>query len=177
MNGEESQRLSPQQAGSLYLDCSEALLAFAWGLLRDWELAREVVQVTFGKALEYAGEVPPDARRKWLFKVARNEALALRRRNGVARKVQERLGAERRLSQFESRQSDIGASLLQREDVERVRKALESLPDAQREVVVQRIYEDKTFAEIAADSGLPLGTVLTRMRLALAKLEQALKST
>ncbi|MCA9247413.1 MAG: hypothetical protein KDA42_09870, partial [Planctomycetales bacterium] len=48
------------------------------------------------------------------------------------------------------------------------------LPSEQREVVRMRIYEEKKFAEIAAELELPLGTVLTRMRLALKKLEAAL---
>ena len=38
-----------------------------------------------------------------------------------------------------------------------------------------RVYDDKTFAQIARETGLPLGTVLTRMRLALDKLRLALR--
>jgi RNA polymerase sigma-70 factor (ECF subfamily) len=37
------------------------------------------------------------------------------------------------------------------------------------------MYEDKTFAQIAEELGLPLGTVLTRMRLALEKLRRTLR--
>ena len=39
-----------------------------------------------------------------------------------------------------------------------------------------RVYEDKTFAHIAREQGLPLGTVLSRMRRALAKLKRGLES-
>jgi RNA polymerase sigma-70 factor (ECF subfamily) len=38
------------------------------------------------------------------------------------------------------------------------------------------MYEDKTFAEIAEECGLPLGTVVTRMRLALEKLRRTLRT-
>jgi RNA polymerase sigma-70 factor (ECF subfamily) len=41
-------------------------------------------------------------------------------------------------------------------------------------VVEARIQHGQTFAAIAAELGLPLGTVLTRMRLALAKLRRSL---
>ena len=54
--------------------------------------------------------------------------------------------------------------------MEHVKEVLESLPDEQRRVVRMRIYEEKTFAAIAAELNAPLGTVLTRMRLALKKL-------
>ena len=66
--------------------------------------------------------------------------------------------------------------LIRGETVDAVRRALGALPDAQRQVVLARVYDDKTFAQIARESGLPLGTVLTRMRLALDKLRDALRA-
>ena len=78
----------------------------------------------------------------------------------------------RDLKQQESTAPDSG--LVQGETVEAVRKAIGELPENQQIVVRSRIYEDKTFAVIAEELGLPLGTVLTRMRLAMQKLERAL---
>lgn len=51
---------------------------------------------------------------------------------------------------------------------------LATLPFEQQQVVEARIQRGQTFAAIAAELGLPLGTVLTRMRLALAKLRRSL---
>lgn len=174
MSGEEPQRLQPSQAGSLYLEYSVPLMAFALGLLRNRELAREVVQVTFGKAIEHAAAVPPEGRKAWLFKVARNEALAIRRREGVARRAHESLAAEAVKS---AGVMEPGEDLVRSEQVEGIRRALDALPENQRRVVEERFFGERTFAEIAAEAGLPLGTVLTRMRLALGKLEQALKDS
>ena len=42
-------------------------------------------------------------------------------------------------------------------------------------MVLARVYEEKTFAQIAGESGLPLGTVLTRMRRALEKLRRTMR--
>ena len=42
-------------------------------------------------------------------------------------------------------------------------------------MVRARVFEEKTFAEIAGESGLPLGTVLTRMRRALEKMRRTLR--
>jgi RNA polymerase sigma-70 factor (ECF subfamily) len=66
------------------------------------------------------------------------------------------------------------AALVQAEDVARVRAAIERLSPEQRAVVEQRVDAGRTFAEIAAESGLPLGTVLTRMRQAHEALRKAL---
>ena len=66
------------------------------------------------------------------------------------------------------------SALVQNETVEAVRKAIGDLPEDQRDVVRSRIYEDKTFAVIAEELGVPLGTVLTRMRLAMQKLQRVL---
>jgi len=57
-----------------------------------------------------------------------------------------------------------------------VRDALQSLPEEQRRIVKMRIYEEKTFAAIAAELDLPLGTVLGRMRSARQRLAQKLQA-
>ena len=59
-------------------------------------------------------------------------------------------------------------------DVEAIERALASLPVEQREVVVLRIYEGRSFKEIAAQTESPLGTVHSRYRYALAKLRRTL---
>lgn len=65
--------------------------------------------------------------------------------------------------------------LISDEEVRRLRQGLAELPAEQRWVVERRIDHEETFAVIAANLGVPLGTVLTRMRLALQKLERILK--
>jgi RNA polymerase sigma-70 factor (ECF subfamily) len=55
-----------------------------------------------------------------------------------------------------------------------VRGALSALPDAQRTLVDMAYYEGLTHSEIAARTGLPLGTVKTRLRTAAAALRSAL---
>jgi RNA polymerase sigma-70 factor (ECF subfamily) len=64
--------------------------------------------------------------------------------------------------------------LVRLEAVESVRQALDELPPEQRQVVRMRIYEEKTFAVIAEELKIPLGTALGRMRAALIKLRSRL---
>lgn len=65
-------------------------------------------------------------------------------------------------------------SLARKEVIEEVREAIQELPLNQQRVVRMRIYEQKTFAQIAEETGPPLGTVLTHMRRAMEALRQKL---
>ena len=62
--------------------------------------------------------------------------------------------------------------MVRREDVAKLKELLAELPPDQQHVVRQRMYEGKTFAVIADELNVPLGTVLTRMRLAMEKLQK-----
>ncbi len=152
------------------------LRVFVFGILRNNELVGDVLQTVFQKALEHGDSVDPLAVRAWLTRVAHNEALLLKRKQGVDSRALTVLGS-RQLGAGQSG-SDPAAlpidELIRRETAERVRAAVQRLPPDQRFVVEKRIHGDQTFAEIAADLQVPLGTVLTRMRLALAKLRLAL---
>ena len=57
-----------------------------------------------------------------------------------------------------------------RQDEKRVRSALAILSADQQRVVELSFFEDKAHAEIAGMLGIPLGTVKSRLRLAIAKL-------
>ena len=62
------------------------------------------------------------------------------------------------------------------EAVEGVRAAMDQLPRDQKTIVHMRIYEEKTFATIAEELDIPLGTALGRMRLAMKRLRSALEN-
>lgn len=174
---------------ALYREHAADLEAFLIGVLRDRHQASEVVQVVFRKALEFlaelgSGEVkatgfPADellskwqSPRGWLFRVGWNEAMLVRRVQTRHQKLLRKAVWNRDLDRPDQVAPE--SALVQNETVEAVRKAIGDLPEDQRNVVRSRIYEDKTFAVIAEELGLPLGTVLTRMRLAMQKLQRVL---
>ncbi len=171
--GEESGRppestLDPARVAALYVDHGQELRRFVLGVVRDADLAADVVQAAFVKCLERGHEARAESLKGWLFRVAYHEALAARRRQATRDSALPRLASRTHASHRPEE------GLVRGEVAESVRKVLETLPYEQRFIVMARIQEDKTFAAIAREHGLPLGTVLTRMRRALARLRTAL---
>jgi RNA polymerase sigma factor (sigma-70 family) len=166
-----SDQLPAQRIAELYERWSPDIRRFLWALTRDAELADELAQATFGRLVESGHGVREGAERAWLFRVAHNEAMQWRRRNGVHARGLEKVADMASLRE----QPEPWRRLVRDEDAKRVRRALAALPPEQRHVVEQRIDAEQTFAEIAKELRKPIGTVLTRMRLALAKLERALR--
>jgi RNA polymerase sigma-70 factor (ECF subfamily) len=161
---------------SLYEAHGEELRRFVLGVVRDPDLTGDVMQATFSKALELGHTARPETLKGWLFRVAFREALASRRRRLSGDRARRRLADLWRADGAGAQVDQPDDGLIRGETVDAVRRALGTLPDPQRQVVLARVYGDKTFAQIARESGLPLGTVLTRMRLALNKLRDALRA-
>ena len=155
---------------ALYDSHATELRRFVLGVTRDPDLTSDVLQAAFAKAVEFGHEARPETFKGWLFRVAFHEALTARRRRET------RDQGFRKLAELGRSAGDRpDENVMRGETVEAVRNAVEKLPLDQRRVVLARIYDDKTFAEIAHECNLPLGTVLTRMRLALEKLRHSLR--
>ena len=153
------------------------LRAFLLGVLRHDDLASEALQATLVRAIEQGHTARLETRRGWLFRVALNEALVLKRKA----KVQEKSFRELAHADARRHESEIGSATrsespvgfaIKTEAIERVRLALKDLPAQQQQIVRMRIYENKTFAQISQELHIPLGTALTRMRLATEKLQE-----
>lgn len=164
-------RIDPAAIAALHGQHAEELRYFILGVVRDPELTAEVLQTAFAKVVELGHTVRQESLKAWLFRVAYNEALAVRRRQKVGERVYHTWA--RGVAAAEP-SAESGAC--RAEEVAAVRRALDGLPDDQQQVVRMRIYEQKKFAEIAEELQLPLGTVLSRMHLALNKLRRALGS-
>ncbi len=98
----------------------------------------------------------------WIFTVARNRKIDLLRK--YARPEPEDLpwGPEQAPDQ-----ADVLA--LQQES-HRLAEAMKTLPEKQRVLIERAYFGDLTHSEIAAETGLPLGTIKSRIRLALDRL-------
>lgn len=70
-------------------------------------------------------------------------------------------------------QADRLLAVMERED--RVRQAMDTLSPEQADVVRLAFFQDKPHSEIERDLGIPLGTVKSRLRLAMSRLRSALE--
>ena len=173
MSAADHGKIDPATVADLYARYGAELQRFLVGLLRDSQLAADTLQATFVKLAEQGHQSREDSRKGWLFRVAYNEAMLLRRRQAVDDVARRRI-AWGRESVGALMAASAETELARAEAVARVQQAISELPADQQQVVRMRIYEEKTFAVIAAELGIPLGTALGRMRTALGKLRTKL---
>lgn len=103
----------------------------------------------------------------WIFTIARN------RRIDVLRK--QRRPEPEDLPWGPEAEPDQEEVLAHQQDCEQLGEALASLPDKQKDLIIRAYYGDLTHSEIAEDTGLPLGTIKSRIRLALDRLRHQMK--
>lgn len=149
------------------------LLGLATKILRDRADAEEVVQEAFVQIWDQAGRYDPDRSSvsTWMVLITRSRAIDLRRslqvRSRVARTAHEENPRDHT--------SPEGMSAVWYEErQERIRESLARLPDEQRRVIEMAYFDGKTQREIAAETGIPLGTVKTRTLLAMKKMREDL---
>jgi RNA polymerase sigma-70 factor (ECF subfamily) len=147
-------------------------MAIAFRLLHDRAEAEDVVQETFLEVWKRAKQYEPErgGAAAWIATIARSRAIDRLRAHGrSARAVQGTAGEPK--EPVEPTGLEMTA---QRRDRERVLGALSSLPPEQRLVIELAYFDGMTQTEIAAHTREPLGTVKTRVRLAMAKLADLL---
>jgi RNA polymerase sigma-70 factor (ECF subfamily) len=147
-------------------------LAVALRVLRNASEAEEVVQETFvevwKRAAQYDGT--RGGAQAWILTIARTRAIdRLRSRDSAQR------AAHAAAIEPAPPRAAVPLELVeQRQDRERVALAMETLPAEQRAAVELAYFEGLTHREISEKTQTPLGTVKTRMRLALEKLADKL---
>ena len=145
----------------LYDRHGPALVAYARSFVTDAAAAEDVVHQVFLRLLS-SEIVTPDVPVAYVYRAVRNAALNARR-NG---RRDAPLDPQR--SVFNHRGGNMEAAIT-------LEKALEELPEEQREVVVMRIWSGLTLEETAAATGAPLNTIASRYRYALDKLRERLR--
>ena len=107
--------------------------------------------------------------RTWVFTIARNKRI-----DAVRKERRPQIDPDDpALTPDPERPAD--RILESNEDAGRVRDAIKALPEEQRDLLYMAYFEDRPHSEIALARGLPLGTVKSRLRLALTRLRKTLK--
>ncbi len=139
----------------------DAAYALARWLVRDPALAEDVVQDAMLRALTYFASFRGDNPRAWLLRIVRNAAYARLAVGGDAQ--EEALDAEGPHAHRAAAGPDPEASLARREGVSQLHDALAALPVALRECLVLRELEEMSYRDIARITGVPVGTVMSRL--------------
>jgi RNA polymerase sigma-70 factor (ECF subfamily) len=161
----------------------DAAYNLAFWLARDERNAEDIVQEACLRAYRFIDTYDGRSGRAWLLAIVRNTFYTWLEQTRMERSSvefdEEALAAEGYdMGQLER---DDGCSVeqyLEQKDSRRwLDRALERLPAQFREVVVLRELEDLSYKEIATVTGMPIGTVMSRLSRARQLLLQHLKAT
>ncbi|SNZ12122.1 RNA polymerase sigma factor [Hydrogenobacter hydrogenophilus] len=142
------------------------LFYYAYGILRDYEDAQEAVSETFFQVWRSAKNFRGDSKvSTWLFGITRN----------VMRNMLRKRTKEVKTVEIMEHDAVYENDPWEPEDVEVLKKALERLSPAHREVLHLAFYEELSYEEISQVLGVPVGTVKTRVFYAKKKLLELIK--
>jgi len=134
----------------------------------DSETAQEALIMVWRKAASF--DRTRAAAATWIYTIARNKRIDHLRRTG-----RPPIETEDWLTIFSPEEEDADKSVLAGQTYTRVKELLSGLSADQLIVIQKAFFEDKTHTAIAEELKLPLGTVKSRIRLALGRLRDALE--
>jgi RNA polymerase sigma-70 factor (ECF subfamily) len=136
----------------------------------DLRIAEDAAQETFIQAWMHLGSYRPQMPlRNWLYRIAVNAA------TDMLRKEKRILPSALEDLPLQDPQLGPEALLSQGERIASIQKAVLSLPDACRAVLVLREYEELSYQEIADTLSIPVGTVMSRLNYARKLLKEKLE--
>jgi RNA polymerase sigma-70 factor (ECF subfamily) len=157
----------------LYDHYSGALFGVISRILRNNDVSEEVLQDVFLKVWDRIDGYDPTKGRlfTWLLNVARNQAIDKTRSKEISK--------GRKTGELEKVVSKIEESGHHSQAIEGigVRDLLKALPEDQRLVVDYLYLKGYTQSEMAEELSIPLGTIKTRLRLAMQHLRKLLPAT
>jgi RNA polymerase sigma-70 factor (ECF subfamily) len=160
--------------GALYDQWVRSLYSLVLHLLKDPDEAEDVVEETFWQAWRKASSYEPSkgAVSTWLLTIGRRKALD--RIRARRRYKEDAIGRDQVFANLPAPGLDPSEQTEGKELKAHVHAALQELPSEQREVLELGYFKGLSQTEIADVTGQPLGTVKTRMRLAMQKLREPL---
>ena len=163
---------------ALYDRYASRVLGISLKIVADQALAEDILQETFWRvwqsAATFQSQLGPFT--SWLFRIARNLSIDVYRRRTVRPQVfMGANGSDPILEATPDPNTDVAEQAQSMLQSEEVRRALDSLPGVQRQVIEMAYFYGMTRQEIAEVTGEALGTIHTRARLALQKLRGELE--
>ena len=164
------------RATSLYGESSPLVYTVAMRILQDEADASEVVLDVYKQVWEAAGSFDENrgSAAAWIVMLARSRATDRRRSRAV------RLRATVQVEQLDglkSSEPNPEGLAMASQSGRSVKRALAAIPAEQRQALEMAYFAGLSHAEIAEQLGEPLGTVKTRIRLAVGRLRELLRDT
>jgi RNA polymerase sigma-70 factor (ECF subfamily) len=162
------------QADAAGIEHLDGLYSYAMVLSRNHAEAEDLVQETYVRAIQALGRLRAGSNMKsWLFTILRNIWLnqLRKRRNGPQVIEIEEDGVANSIAEPSKDSHDLYVSKM---EAEQVRAAIQELQVEFREIILLREYEDLSYQEIASVLDCPVGTVMSRLGRARAKLRASL---
>jgi RNA polymerase sigma factor (sigma-70 family) len=168
---EAVRRSPPDRLEDAFARWQPELLGTLYYLTGNHEDARDALQETFIKCWRHRETAEAvDNLKAWVFRIALNAGRDVR---GTAwRRRRTALGDHAEV--LPTKECAPDARLEQDEQLGRLREAITLLRSEEQEVFLLRQNGEMTYEEISVAVGIPLGTVKTRMRMALGKLREAM---
>jgi RNA polymerase sigma-70 factor (ECF subfamily) len=162
--------------GELVRRYQDRLYHTAYRLMGNAEDAQDVVQEAFLSAYQSLGGFKGDSLFfTWLYRIAVNTAISLKRKQRVVLSIHTGPGPEGGIEPADpSESSRPGHALEQAEEERRLQRALDRLSPEHRAVLVLKEIEGQKYEEMAAILGVPIGTIRSRLHRARLELRELL---
>ncbi len=171
-SAQAAQASAEKRLEEIFSRCQDELLGTLYYLVGNLEDARDALQEAFVKCWRHRDKLPEiENLHAWVFRVTLNAGRDLRA-SAWRRKRKPLDGSEAVLV---AHQETPPADAERRERLDLLRRALLDLRCEEQEVFLLRQNGRLTYEQIARSLDVPVGTVKTRMRLALTKLRQVLE--
>ena len=154
----------------------DAAYNLARWLLRNDDNAREAVQEAYLRAFRFFDDWRGQDAKPWLLTIVRNECFALMRQLSKTRDFLEFDEERDSVEAIHATAADPEAQLLSKLEKDKVNAALAQLPSSFCEVLVLREMEELSYQEIARITGIPIGTVMSRLARARIQLRSLLRT-
>jgi RNA polymerase sigma factor (sigma-70 family) len=149
----------------------DAAYNLARWLTRNDDDAQDVVQEAYMRAFRFSGGFRGGSVRAWLLRIVRNTCYTWLQQN---RPPQPTAEFDEKLFRSDPCTLNPEEALLRNDSGKLLRQVLETLPLDFREVLILRELEEMSYKEIAQVTGMPAGTVMSRLSRARSALRQSL---
>ncbi|HEV2528326.1 MAG TPA: sigma-70 family RNA polymerase sigma factor [Thermomicrobiales bacterium] len=166
----------PQALEVLYDRYSRVVFSFALRIVNDQLIAEEVLQEVFFRAWQQGGSFRASKGTflTWLLSITHNMAIDEVRKRKRRPQRSDSDDPDVVLAAVADGGPSVEDEVWLRSLRDRIARALDTLPAAQREAIELAYFRGMTHREIAEALGEPLGTIKTRMRLGMLKLRDQL---